>query len=151
MDTWWIDKPHLIGSRNPTLGDLEHLNQDGFGVLVSLLDEQEQSPKYDVNRAMGLGFVRHNIPVKDFHPPTVVQLEQFVDLVDGLPTGAKTVVHCEGGTGRTGTFAAAYWIAKGLTVADAIARVRKARPNAVETSKQEAALNEFAAGRKGSA
>jgi atypical dual specificity phosphatase len=145
MDTWWIDEPHLLGSRNPSLEDLTQLRQDGFSVLVSLLDESEQPPRYDVGRATALGFERHNIPVKDFCPPTVEQLDQFVRLLAGLPPGAKTVVHCEGGTGRTGTFAAAYWIAKGLNVCGAIARVRKARPNAVETHKQEAALKDFEA------
>ena len=148
MDTWWIDRPHLIGSRNPTLADLEHLQRDGFGGLVSLLDEREQLPRYDIGRATALGFVRHNIPVKDFRPPTVDQLEEFVAWVAGLPAGAKTVVHCEGGTGRTGTFAAAYWIAKGLTLAEAIAHVRKTRPHAVETPEQEAALGDFAGRRK---
>ncbi len=150
MDTWWIDCPHLIGSRNPTLADLEQLWRDGFSVLVSLLDEQEQSPRYDVGAATALGFERHSIPVRDFCPPTVEQLEQFVTLVAGLPPGSKTVVHCEGGTGRTGTFAAAYWIARGLTVSNAIAHVRKARHNAVETPEQEAALKAFAGRRRDS-
>jgi hypothetical protein len=108
MDTWWIDKPHLLGSRNPASTDLEQLRGDGFGVLVSLLCEEEQAPRYDIAYATALGYVRHNITVKDFCPPTVKQLEQFVKLVDGLSPGTKTIVHCEGGTGRTGTFAAAY-------------------------------------------
>jgi protein-tyrosine phosphatase len=145
MDAWWIDEPHLIGSRNPTLAELERLRHAGFGVLVSLLDEQEQSPRYDVGRAMALGFVRHTIPVGDFHAPTVDQLESFVALVANLPPATKTVVHCQGGTGRTGTFAAAYWIAKGLTVSEAMAHVRKARPHAVETRDQARALDELAA------
>ena len=147
MDTWWIDNPVLLGSRNPTVDDLEQLRRDGFGVLVSLLNEQEQSPRYDVPRATGLGFVRHSIPVKDFRPPTVDQLEQFVRLIAELPPGDKAIVHCEGGTGRTGTFAAAYWVAKGMTVSDAIAHVRKARSHAVETTEQEAAVRDFAAKR----
>jgi hypothetical protein len=36
MDTWWIDNQHLLGSRNPTLADLEQLRRDGFEVLISL-------------------------------------------------------------------------------------------------------------------
>lgn len=71
MDTWWIDKPHLLGSRNPTGADLERLTGDGFGVRVSLLCEEEQAPRYDIARATALGYVRHNIAVKDFCPPTV--------------------------------------------------------------------------------
>ncbi|MCP9448091.1 MAG: dual specificity protein phosphatase family protein [Nitrospira sp.] len=149
MGSWWIESPHLIGSSNPTLADLKRFRLQGFSVLVSLLNEEEQSPRYNVVDATALGFKRHSIPVKDFCPPTVEQLERFVTLVASLPPGTKTVVHCEGGTGRTGTFAAAYWIAKGRTVCDAIAHVRKARPHAVETPEQEAALKEFAAHRKG--
>jgi protein-tyrosine phosphatase len=91
-----------------------------------------------------VGYVRHNITVKDFCPPTVEQLEQFVKLVDGLSPGTKTIVHCEGGTGRTGTFAAAYWVTKGMSVADALMYVRQVRPHAVETAEQEEVLTEFA-------
>lgn len=146
MDVWWIDEARLLGSRNPTDADLEQLRRDGFGVLVCLLQEEDQAPRYDVARAVTLGFVRHNIPVKDFHPPRINQLQQFVKLIGGLPPGTKAIVHCEGGTGRTGTFAGAYWIAKGMTVSDAVVHVRRVRPHAVETPEQEAALKEFAAG-----
>jgi len=144
MDTWWIDEPHLLGSGNPSDTDLERLRRDGFGVLVSLLCEKGPAPRYDVPRATALGYVRCNIPVQDFSPPTVEQLEQFVKLVDGLPPRAKMIVHCEGGTGRTGTFAAAYWITKGMTASEAIMHVRRARSHAVETQEQEAVLMEFA-------
>jgi atypical dual specificity phosphatase len=140
MDTWWIDEPQLLGSRNPSDSDLERLRRDGFGVLVSLLCEKERAPRYDIARAAALGYVRYNIPVQDFNPPTLDQLEQFVKLVDGLPPGTKMIVHCEGGIGRTGTFAAAYWVAKGMTAAEAIMHVRRARRGAVETQGQEAVL-----------
>lgn len=150
MDTWWIDEPRLLGSRNPTDSDLERLCAEGFKVLVSLLREEEQPPRYDVRRAERLGFVKHNIRVKDFQAPTVDQLDQFVRLTDDLAPGARMILHCEGGTGRTGTFAAAYWVAKGLTVSEAIGRVRKGRPHAVETPQQEAALRGFASKRGGS-
>jgi hypothetical protein len=54
MDTWWIDNPHLLGSRNPTTADLEQLRRDGFTVLVSLLKEDEQSPRYGPDRSAAL-------------------------------------------------------------------------------------------------
>jgi atypical dual specificity phosphatase len=137
MDTRWIDEPHLLGSRNPSNSDLERLKRDDFRVLVSLLCEKERAPRYDIGRAAALGYVRHNIPVQDFNPPTLEQLEQFVKLVDESPPGTKMIVHCEAGTGRTGTFAAAYWITKGMTAADTILHVRKARWHAVETPEQQ--------------
>jgi protein-tyrosine phosphatase len=56
----------------------------------------------------------------------------------------RTIVHCQGGSGRTGTFAAAYWIARGRSASEAIAIVRRARPGAVETPEQEAVLEDFA-------
>ncbi len=148
MDTWWIDEPHLLGSGNPSVSALEQLRREGFGVLVSLLDEMHESPRYAVGCATALGFERHNIAVGDFQPPTVDQLEQFVTLIAGLPAGSKTVMHCKGGSGRTGTFAVAYWVAEGLPLHAATQRVRKARPGAVETPEQEAVLEQFAAERE---
>ena len=113
MDTWWIDEPDLLGSGNPGDEDLKKLRRCGFGVLISLLKEEEQAPGYRLDQAAALGFERRNIPVRDYHAPAVEQLEQFVTLISTLLPGAKTVVHCKGGSGRTGTFAAAYWVAKG--------------------------------------
>jgi atypical dual specificity phosphatase len=144
VDIWWIDSPHVLGSENPTTADLQQLRREGFEVLISLLREQEQTPRYDVARVKELGFIRHNIPVRDFNPPTIEQLSEFIRLVEQLPGGTKIVIHCQAGMGRTGTFAAAYWIAKGLDVVEAIAKIRKARVYAIETIEQEAVLTEFA-------
>jgi len=144
MDTWWIDEPRVLGSANPALGDLTSLRAEGFNVIVSLLDEDEQRPYYDPAQARALGYARHNIPVEDFGTPTVEQLLEFVRLVRELPEDRKIVVHCYAGIGRTGTFAASYWIAKGLTVDQALKRVRQARPEAVQTPRQRAVLDEFA-------
>lgn len=143
MGTWWIDEPFILGSSNPTDAELERLYSNGFRLLVCLLDEQEQSPRYDPLRALRLGYARQSIPVRDFHAPTVGQLKRFVDLVRSVGVKSKVIVHCEGGTGRTGTMAAAYWIAKGLRASQAIEKVRRVRPGAVEIDDQKAVLEEF--------
>jgi atypical dual specificity phosphatase len=142
--TWWIDEPHLLGSSNPDDRDLATLRTSGFDVIVCLLDESEQSPRYDVARAAGLGYARRCIPVRDFQAPSVEQLEEFVTFVASLGEDAHVLVHCEVGIGRTGTMAAAYWVARGLSVADAIAKVRLARPGAVESEAQRRVLHDFA-------
>jgi len=148
MGTWWIEEGVLLGSSNPSDADLEQLYRDGFRVVISLLDENEQPPRYDVAHASALGFARHSVPVRDFHPPTVQQLEQFARLADAARTLGKVVVHCEGGAGRTGTMAAAYWIDRGRSIPDAIAKIRRAKPHAIETDEQRAALEEFARSKK---
>jgi atypical dual specificity phosphatase len=144
MDTWWIDSPCILGSANPSTATLEQLRREGFEVLVSLLREEEQAPKYDLILTKEMGFVRRNIPVKDFNPPTVDQLLEFIRLVKDLAPGTKVIIHCQAGIGRTGTFAAAYWISKGMSGPDAIAFVRRVRWHAIETSAQEAILERFA-------
>lgn len=144
MDVWWIDYPRVLGSPNPTTADLEELRSQGFEVVVSLLREEDQQPNYDVAKAKAMGLSRYSIPVRDFHAPTVDQLIEFSELVDGLAGSVRILIHCQGGMGRTGTFAAAYWIARGSSVEEAITRIRKARMHAIETQEQEGVLKEFA-------
>ena len=66
MSQWWIDENRVMGSSNPFTEVLEHLFQIGFNTIISLLDENEQLPYYDVERIMALGFDRFSIPIKDF-------------------------------------------------------------------------------------
>lgn len=144
MGTWWIDEPTLLGSSNPTNKCLRDFRAQGFTVVMSLLDESEQAPGYDIEAASKAGWLRYSIPIGDFAPPSLEQLREFNARLDRLPHCARVVVHCQGGSGRTGTMAAAYWIKKGLTATEAIARVRKARSSAVETCEQEKVLYQYA-------
>ena len=147
MATWWIDGPILLGGSNPSDADLKNLRLSGFSVIVCLLDPQEQVPAYDLGGGALAGWEWHNMPIRDFQAPTVAQLREFVALMrTSLPT-KKVFVHCQGGSGRTGTVAAAYWIAEGLSVPQAIAKVRERRPHAIETPEQETSLSEFAKAR----
>lgn len=55
----------------------------------------------------------------------------------------KVLVHCHAGLGRTGTMAAAYWVNKGLSVNEAINKIRKSNPNVIESVGQENSLYEL--------
>lgn len=141
MQWWWIDEPNLLGSANLSDADLAQLHADGFSVILCLLDLDEQPARYD--RAASAGWEWHNIPIRDFAAPTVEQIEQCLRMIfNSMPT-KKVVVHCRGGIGRTGTMAAAYWIAKGLSSDAAISHVRKRRQYAVENRHQETVLRDF--------
>jgi len=137
VSRWWIDEPVFVGSRNPTTDDLKDLFDVGFRTIISLLDETEQRPNYDVEQTQLIDFQRISIPVRDFTTPTLEQFQNFLKAVNEALEKGKVVIHCQGGSGRTGTMAAAYWIEKGLSAKDTIDRVRKPRPHVVETKEQE--------------
>src|SRR5512139_484080 len=145
MRRWWIEEPILLGSSNPTNRELEDLYQEGFRIIISLLDENEQAPYYEIVGIEEKGFKRYSIPIQDFTAPVLTDFKKFVDIViDSLKKG-KVLVHCQGGIGRTGTMAAAYWIKKGLSANEAIKNIRNSMPGAIEMPEQEESLFELEA------
>jgi protein-tyrosine phosphatase len=140
MSQWWIEEPILLGSSNPTERELEDLYEVGFRTIISLLKEDEQPPYYDIRKMEEMGFNRYSIPIRDFTAPTLAALEKFLDIVSDSLKEGKVLVHCQGGTGRTGTMAVAYWIKKGLSASKAIEEVRRYRPGAIEIREQEESL-----------
>ncbi len=145
MSTWWIDEPLVLGSSNPTKGQLKELYREGFRSIISLLDEREQSPNYDIGEVGALGFKRYSIPLEDFSVPMLDDFKTFLEAVHRALEEGKVLVHCQAGLGRTGTMAAAYWIGKGLSVNEAIKKIRRSNPGVVETEEQEDSLYELEA------
>jgi atypical dual specificity phosphatase len=145
MRRWWIEEPMLLGSSNPTNRELEDLYGEGFRTIISLLDEKEQTPYYEIVGIEAKGFKRYSVPLQDFTAPVLADFKTFVDIViDSLKKG-KVLVHCQGGIGRTGTMAAAYWMKKGLSANEAIKKIRNSMPRAIEMPEQEESLFELEA------
>ena len=130
---WWIQQPKLIGSHNPAIDELAI---DGLAAVVSLLDPVEQELRYDPSL---LEVSWHSIPVRDFAAPSLEDILRFVGIVES--TEGTVLVHCQGGSGRTGTFGAA-WLIKSecLSADEAIAELRFSNPHAVETEGQRNVL-----------
>lgn len=89
-------------------------------------------------RARGIEW--HHLPIIDIQPPDasfeVAWLAVGTKLVGALRQGGRIFVHCRGGLGRAGTVAARLLVELGVPARDAVERVRKARPGAIETPAQ---------------
>lgn len=141
MKRWLIEKPILLGCSNPTTNQLKELYQEGFKSIISLLDENEQSPNYDIEKVLIMGFKRYSIPLKDFSAPTLDKFQVFLKTVHQALGQGKVLVHCERGSGRTGTMAAAYWINKGFSAKKAIKKIRQSNPDAILTSSRKISIS----------
>jgi len=119
--------------------DIQWLRNKNISAVLTLI-ERTLPPEW-LN-----DFISLHVPVQDFCPPTIEQLNLCVNfLKDCLENRRKPVVHCMMGYGRTGTILAAYLISQGMTADDAITEVRRKRPGAIETYEQEDILYEYAA------
>ncbi len=137
----WIDKPLLAALSMPdSLEQLIWLRKQGAEVLLSLT---EDPPRRDwINDA---GMLLVHVPVVDMEAPSQEQLDRCVSAIHKANEHQMGVaVHCTAGMGRTGVVLACYFVGKGLSAANAIARVRRLRPGSIETEEQASAVEEFA-------
>jgi atypical dual specificity phosphatase len=137
----WIEKPLLAALARPSdPEDFTWLRQHGIEVLMSLTEDR---PRRDWVEEANL-LVFHE-PMEDMEAPTQEQLDRCVSAI--LKANAKNMgvaVHCGAGLGRTGVVLAAYFVAKGMSAQNAIARVRRLRPGSIETDEQAEAVEHFA-------
>jgi atypical dual specificity phosphatase len=141
----WVEKPLLAALARPSEPeDFSWLREQGIELLVSLTEEM---PRKDWAEAAGL-LVFHE-PMEDMQAPGPEQFERAVSAVlRATERGMGVAVHCGAGLGRTGVVLAGYFIAKGMSASNAIAKVRKLRPGSVETDEQAEAVADFARRRK---
>src|SRR5437879_6440119 len=137
----WIDKPLLAGMARPDdPEELGWLRQQGIELLLSLT---EDPPRRDWIEDAGL--LLYHVPVEDMEAPSQEQLDRCISAITRANRQQMGVaVHCGAGLGRTGVVLACYFVSKGLTAANAIARVRRLRPGSIETEEQSEAVVQYA-------
>jgi atypical dual specificity phosphatase len=137
----WIEKPLLAALAQPSAAEeLAWLRQQGIQLLISLTEDR---PRRDWVEDAGL-LVFH-VPVEDMTAPTQEELDRCISAIErAMHQQMGVAVHCAAGLGRTGVVLASYFVVKGLSAKNAIARVRRLRPGSIETEEQEAAVEEFA-------
>ena len=133
-------------SRRDLDADLQRLRDEyRCDMLVSLMEAHEYEwlgipDLFDRARAYGIETL--HFPIVDVEAPKPDEMPEFATLIERIlasaHAGQTVVIHCRGGLGRSGTVAAACLVALGHPPADAIERVRSARPGAVESRSQEA-------------
>lgn len=112
--------------------DISILSRNGYSLIVSLL-EADESYDVELNQQESLcseqSLAFHSFPIKDRSVPQ--ELSPFLDSVEfifgQISNGAKTIVHCRAGIGRSGIYSVALLIRSGLNASDAFALVSKAR------------------------
>lgn len=82
------------------------------------------------DEAKGLALAEYShLPTEDNTAPTLEHLEEGVAFIRRVTDkGGNVYVHCGSGVGRAPTMAAAFLVADGLTVDEAIARIQQVRP-----------------------
>ncbi|CAE7383030.1 Cdkn3 [Symbiodinium sp. CCMP2456] len=157
LDMYIVEIPELSakvaitpcpGKRERDLGaDLDAVKSWGAEAVVTLVqdDELRMLGVEDMKTAVESRKMKwFHCPVPDFSAPGMFFEGCWVQRGDGekvrkiLRKGGKVVAHCRGGIGRAGTIASRLLIELGVaSPEEALRRVRRARPGAVETWDQE--------------
>lgn len=131
--------------RRDLLTDIAVLRDWGASDVLTLIEPHEfvalkVEPLGAQVEAAGIRW--HHLPIPDTQPPGDAFEAGWPDLsrhlIGALQAGGKVHIHCKGGLGRAGTVAALLLreVEPDLTLASALARIRKARQGAVETRQQ---------------
>jgi atypical dual specificity phosphatase len=147
--TWILNNFVATSPIAKNMEDIDSWKRAGVKAIAVLAEPQEIARYWgSVNnyfRALeNKSFEFTYSPIRDFHAPDLIQLEKLVEWIDAKVRENKPVlVHCHAGIGRTGTIIAAYLVKKGYGASEAIKKVRKSIPLALEVDEQVSVVYEY--------
>ncbi len=110
----------------------------GFEGCVNMRLEKDDA-------AFGLALPKYlYLPTVDDTAPSIEHLDEGVAFIrEVIESGGKVYIHCGAGVGRAPTMAAAYLMAEGHSLAEALAMIRKVRPFIAITPPQMEQLHAY--------
>ncbi len=129
--------PQVAFSPMPYPQDIPELSKQ-FQAVVVLTYEYELYYEIEAWKKNNANVEVFYSPIDDFSAPTLEQLIEIVRWIEKkVNEGKKVLIHCLGGSGRSGTIAVAYLIySQKLPLREALSKVRQLKPSAVETQEQ---------------
>lgn len=135
--------PRELNDRTKCFADnfIRKVEEDNLKVVFCLTETEEFEKYAGIEDLMEFykqecGLIVYNRAIPDFKIPTEGDLvDNILDLTYHLAKGHNCLVHCAGGTGRTGMVVAA--IIQNFGVQDVVSRIRKVKSTYVETAEQE--------------
>jgi dual specificity MAP kinase phosphatase len=127
-----------VGSQFNARG-MRALIAQGFVGCINMRLEKDDA-------AHGLALPRYlYLPTVDDQAPSIEHLDMGVAFIrEVIEAGGKVYIHCGAGVGRAPTMAAAYLLAEGHTLEQALALIRQARPFIAITPPQMEQLERYA-------
>ena len=135
---------HLPGLQGSFLADVEKIFNWKPAAIISLTEKKEME---DLGASNFISLIEKekipwlHFPIKDFG--IVDQQQEFLwetiskNIHQKINNGDRILVHCRGGCGRTGMIVLRIMIEFGEDPDEALKRLRKIRPCAVETNAQK--------------
>jgi protein-tyrosine phosphatase len=127
--------------------DLDAIAAWPAALVVTLVEEAELATVGVIHLGREVerrGLAWLHAPIADFGVPDAAFEARWAAagrrVRQALRDGGRVLLHCRAGLGRSGMIAARTLVELGWTAEDAIAAVRHARPGAIETPEQEAAV-----------
>jgi protein tyrosine phosphatase (PTP) superfamily phosphohydrolase (DUF442 family) len=138
---WVIPDKLAASARLMTPSQLAWIAKNGIKSVFTI----RESPLEPTWFPTGCGIDYRHIKVENYGAPPVNVLNDAVDYIDiEIDNNKPVIVHCNGGSGRTGTILAAYLMKKeSLTAEESVKKVKEIRGRTIRHQKQLDTLKEY--------